>query len=249
MIVTKTLVKSKLNRLTQAYEEVQTLKEQIEAQKQEDSKIFLPAIVLENYNKNLDMLSVHTSQLKTIAQDTIADLEKLKERYLAEKSNSNNKDYQDKLDRLLKLATISNNVMHKLIDFISNEGQSIEDLQFLYIDSPRNKDEEEVNSHIKKKIYELENDSTTQVINKLINNLTNAVRGNLLNSTIKMFIEREQELLEGLETITPFTATELVRFKANKSPSELDIQRYKLYQEERVKKLGGQEYDKTIDQV
>lgn len=249
MIVTKTLIKSKLNRLTQAYKEIQTLKEQIEAQKEDDSKIFLPAIVLENYNKNLNMLNVHKDQLKTIAQDTILDLEKLKDRYLKEKSNSNNKEYQDKLDRLLKLASISNNAMHKLIDFIGNEGQSIEDLQFLYIDAPRNKDDEEINSHIKKKIYELENDNTTQTINKLINDLTNAVRGNLLNSTVKMFIQKEEEILEGLETISPLNATELAQFKANKSPSELDIQRYKLYQQERIKKLNNQEYDKTIDQV
>lgn len=248
MIVTKTLIKSKLNRLTQAYEEIQMLKGQIEQKKLDDSKIFLPAIVLENYNKSLNMLQVHKDNLKTIAQDTIADLEKLKERYLAEKSNSNNKDYQEKLDRLLKLATISNNAMHKLIDFIGNEGQSIEDLQFLYIDSPKNKDDEEINSHIKKKIYQLENDNTTKVINRLIDNLTNAVRGNLLNSTIKFFL-KEEKVLEGLESISPLNASELIKFKANKSPSELDIQRYKLYQQERVKKLNNQEYDTRIDQV
>lgn len=249
MIITKTLIKSKLNRLTSAYEEVQTLKEQIEAQKEADAKIYLPAIVLERYNSNLNMLQVHKDNLKTIAKDTIVDLEKLKERYLAEKSNSNNKEYQEKLDRLLKLASISNNAMHKLIDFIGNEGQSIEDLQFLYIDSPKNKDDEEVNAHIKKKIYQLENDNTTQVINKLINDLTNAVRGNLLNSTVKMFIQKEEEILEGLESISPLNASELIKFKANKSPSELDIQRYKLYQQERVKKLNNQEYDTRIDQV
>lgn len=249
MIVTKTLIKSKLNRLTQAYEEIQTLKEQIEQQKQDDSKLYLPAIVLERYNSNLNMLDVHKTQLKNVAQDTIVDLEKLKERYLAEKSNANNKEYQEKLDRLLKLATISNNAMHKLIDFIGNEGQSIEDLQFLYIDTPRNKDDEEINSHIKKKIYELENDNTTQVINKLINDLTSGVRGNLLNSTVKMFIQKEEEILENLDNLSPLNATELAQFKANKSPSELDIQRYKLYQQERVKKLNNQEYDKTIDQI
>ena len=249
MIVTKTLIKSKLNRLTQAYEEIELMKTQIEAQKEIDSKIYLPAIVLENYNKNLNMLQVHKDNLKTIAQDTIVDLEKLKNRYLKEKSNANDKEYQEKLDRLLKLASISNNAMHKLIEFIGNEGQVIEDLQFLYIDSPRNKDDEEINSHIKKKIYELENDNTTQVINKLINDLANAVRGNLLSSTIKMFVQKEEEILENLDNLSPLNATELIKFKANKSPSELDIQRYKLYQQERVKKLNNQEYDKTIDKV
>ena len=248
MIITKKLVQTKLQRLTSTYKEIELMKTEIEAQKEADAKIYLPAIVLENYNKNLNMLQVHKDQLRTIAKETIKELEKLKDRYIADKSQANDKDYKDNLDKYVKLAQLNSNAMLKLIDYIADHN-CIEDLEFLTIPNPKSEEDRVINSKINERIRGIVNDNITQVINNLINNLTNAVRGNLLGSTIKMFIERELELLEGLETITPLTATELIKFKANKSPSELDIQRYKLYQQERVKKLSNQEYDKTIDQV
>lgn len=248
MIITKKLVQTKLQRLTQAYKEIDTLKTQIEAQKQDDAKIYLPAIVLENYNKNLNMLQVHKDQLKTIAKDTIKELEKLKDRYIADKSQANDKDYRDNLDKYVKLAQLNSNAMLKLIDYIADHN-CIEDLEFLTIPNPKSDDDRAINSKINERIRGIVNDNTTGVIDKLVNDLENAIRGNLLNSTVKMIIHNEDKILEGLETLIPFNASELIKFKANKSPSEIDIQRYKLYQEERLKKLNNEPYDTRIDQV
>ena len=248
MIITKKLIQTKLQRLTQAYKEIDTMKTQIEQQKQDDSKIYLPAIVLENYNKNLNMLQVHKDQLKTIAKDTIKELEKLKDRYIADKSQANDKDYRDNLDKYVKLAQLNSNAMLKLIDYIADHN-CIEDLEFLTIPNPKSDDDRAINSKINERIRGIVNDNTTGVIDKLVNDLENAIRGNLLNSTIKMIIHNEDKILEGLETISPFNASELIHFKANKNPSEIDIQRYKLYQEERIKKLNNEPYDTRIDQV
>ena len=248
MIITKKLVQTKLQRLTNAYKEIEVMKEQIEAQKQDDSKIFLPAIVLENYNKNLNMLQVHKDQLKTIAKDTIKELEKLKDRYIADKSQANDKDYKDNLDKYVKLAQLNSNAMLKLIDYIADHN-CIEDLEFLTIPNPKSEEDRAINSKINERIRGIVNDNTTGVLDKLTNDLENAIRGNLLNSTVKMFIRNEEEILEGLETISPFNATELIHFKADKNPSEIDIQRYKLYQEERLKKLNNEPYDHKIDEV
>ena len=248
MIITKKLVQTKLQRLTNAYKEIELMKEQIEQQKQDDSKIFLPAIVLENYNKNLNMLQVHKDQLKTIAKDTIKELEKLKDRYIADKSQANDKDYKDNLDKYVKLAQLNSNAMLKLINYIADHN-CIEDLEFLTIPNPKSEEDRAINSKINERIRGIVNDNTTGVLDKLTNDLENAIRGNLLNSTVKMFIRNEEEILEGLETLSPFNATELLHFKANKNPSEIDIQRYKLYQEERLKRINNEPYDTKIDEV
>ena len=245
-MITKRLLQSKLMKVTTKYTEINALEQENHKMYEEDKQIYLPQIALERFNSRKGVLQAEKDILRGICKDLVQDLKVMKQDHIKGKSKAKTKEYQEQLDHLIKLSSVSTNAQLKLIKFMK-ENNDIDSLNFLYIDDPQNAADTKINSAINKALKEIENDSVTKVLDKTINDFTNGINGSMMESTIKMYIEKDMFI--SLDDLKPFTATEMAVFKKDSEPSSEDMARYEITALEYAKRREGKEYDPIIDMV
>ncbi len=246
MIITKRLLQSKLMKLTTKYTEIQSLEAENLALKEKDSKIYLQEIVQANFNARKQVVDAEKQVLKDICKATVKDLTNMKDQYIKSKSKAKDPAYKQELDHMIKLASVSTNAQLKLIKFMK-ENNDIRSLEFLTVDDPSTASDRKINLAISKALNEIKNDNITAVLDKAIQDLQNGLRGNMLESTIKFYIEKDP--FSSLDEVKPFTATEMANYKKSTSHTPEEEARYKVTAIEYEKRRNGQDYDPIIDQV
>lgn len=233
-------------KVTNKYNEIKLLEQENAKMYEEDKLIYLPQISLERFNSRKDVITAEKDILRGVCKDFVQDLKVLKQEHIKNKSKARTKEYQEQLDHLIKLSSVSTNAQLKLIKFIS-QNNDIDSLRFLYIDEPSTAADRKINLAIDKALKEIENDNVTKVLDKTISDFTNGINGSMLGSTIKMYIEKD--MFVSLDDLKPFTASEMAAFKKNNNPSSEDMARYEITSEEYAKRRQGKEYDPIIDRV
>ena len=245
-MITKRLLQSKLMKVTTKYNEIKALEAENHKMYEQDKLIYLPQIALERFNDRKGVLTAEKDILRGICRDLVQELKVLKQDHIKSKSKAKTREYQEQLDHLIKLSSVSTNAQLKLKKFMKDYND-IDSLNFLYIDEPSTAADRKINLAIDKALKEIENDNVTKVLDKTISDFTNGINGSMMESTIKMYIEKD--MFVSLDDLKPFTATEMAVFKKNSEPSSEDMARYQITAEEYAKRRQGKEYDPVIDMV
>ncbi len=233
-------------KLTTKYNEIKSLEAENENLRIADSKLYLPEIVQANFNSRKAVIDTEKTVLSDICRSTIKDLTNMKDQYIKSKSKAKDPAYKEELKQYIQLAGVSTNAQLKLIKFMK-EGNDIKSLEFMMIDDPQTASDRKINLAIEKALHEIKNDNITAVLDKTIKDLTNGMNGKMLESTIKMYIEKD--MFSSLDEVVPFTAKEMANYKASATHTAEEEARYKVTAIEYEKRRNGKDYDPIIDKV
>ncbi len=237
-MILKNTIKLKLNKLEETYLRLGKERQELDSLVAEWSKIYLPEEVNRRKTEFKKVIKESEKALKEETNKIVNDLQKSKADYIKGKF-VNSREYQLKYEKFSKIANLN---MNAFIDLIA-ENNDLETLKFL-----SNTDDVKLKSRINKAIYLIEHDKDTAILDKLCQVLSNGLRGNLLESSVKYILMEQQSLLDGLLEITPMTNTELSKYIKSGEKDELSELRRHLHSIEYQKKQAGEDYNTSIDQ-